>query len=77
MSSVILQAESLNLPESIAVKFKGKKVELTEDDGIVTIKPIKINDSDCTVGLIGMLAGNSEMTVNKFLDRKRADKELE
>jgi hypothetical protein len=37
---------------------------------------VKENE-DCTIGLRGMFAGNPNMSVDKFLERNRADKELD
>ena len=75
MSSVILQADSLNLPESYATMLKGKKVELIKnDDDSIVIKPI---DLDTVISeMRGVLKGSNFGTA-KFLDQKRRDKELE
>ena len=49
---------------------------MTEVDGVIQLVPVKEN-TDCTVGLRGLFAGDTNMTVDKFLERKRADKELD
>ena len=72
MASVILQAETLNLPETIAFKLRGKKVELTESGDVITIKPIQsVIDAAC-----GMLKSDGH-AVDRFMERKRLEKELE
>ena len=72
MSSIILQAEALNLPEPIALKLRGKKVELTEDEGAIIIKPVQSAiDVAC-----GMLKSDGRV-VDRFMEQKRLEKELE
>jgi hypothetical protein len=46
---------------------------------MIQLMPVNenIGDADCTIGLRGMFAGFPEMSINKFLERKHADKELE
>ena len=53
-----------------------EKVRVKEIGGMIQLVPVKESD-DCTVGLRGILAGYDAMSVDKFLERKRADKELE
>jgi len=72
MSSVILQAETLNLPEVFAFKLRGKKVELIENGDVITISPIKFP----TEALHGMFKSDGH-AVDRFLERKRLEKELE
>jgi len=73
MSAIILQAEKLNLPESLAVKLRGKKVELIENsDTTITIKPVQcVIDVAC-----GMLESDGH-AVDRFMAEKRLEKELE
>ena len=72
MSSVILQAEALNLPESLAAKLRGKKVELMESEGLIIIKPVQnAVDSAC-----GMFKSDGLVT-DRFMKRKQLEKELE
>ena len=47
-----------------------------ENDGVIQLMPVKEN-IDCTIGLRGILADYDEMSVDKFLERKRADAELD
>jgi len=64
------------LPEFLVKIIPTEKVRVKEVDGIVQIMPVKEN-SDCTIGLRGILAGYDDMSVDKFLERKHADKELD
>ena len=55
-----------------------EKVRVSERDGVIQLLPVRDNDSgDETFGIRGMFAGDPNMTVEKFLERKRADKERE
>jgi len=72
MSSVILQAESLNLPEAFAFKVRGKKVEITQSGDTIMINPVKSS----AVSMRGMFKGDGRV-VDRFLERKRLEKELE
>ena len=72
MSTMILQAERLNLPEPLAVKLRGKKVELVESGDSIIINPVQ-----CTIkSMRGMLKSDGH-EVDRFLARMREDKELE
>ena len=72
MGAAVLQAETLNLPERFASKFRGKKVEIFEDGDAITIKPVRcVIDEAC-----GMLKGSSFGT-EEFMKQKRMDKALE
>ena len=64
------------LPTLLFRLFSTAKVSITEVDGGVQIVPIKEREGSID-GLIGILADYPEMSVNKFLERKRADKELD
>ena len=64
------------LPDILFKLIKTKKVRVKESDGVIQLMPVKEN-ADCTIGLRGMFAGDSNMTVDKFLERMRADKELD
>jgi hypothetical protein len=69
---MILKAEQLNLPEHIAKKLQGKKIELVETNEGILIKPIE----DPIKELRGFLAGG-KFTSEAYLEQKRRDKELE
>ena len=64
------------LPEFLIKIMPTEKVRVREVDGIVQIMPVKEN-TDCTIGLRGILAGYDDMSVDKFLERMHADKELD
>ena len=64
------------LPEILFKLIPTEKVRVKEANGIIQLTPIKEN-ADCTIGLRGILSGYPEMSVEKFLERKHADKELD
>jgi len=74
MTEMILNTKTL--PEFLFRLIRTEKVRVKETDGIIQLTPIKENE-DCTIGLRGMFAGDPNMTVEKFLERKRSDKELD
>jgi len=63
-------------PEILFKLIPTEKVRVKEMDGVIQLMPVNEN-SDCTIGLRGILADSDVMSVDKFLERKRADKELE
>ena len=63
------------LPPLLLRLFSTSKVSVSEADGGIHIVPLKEETS--IDGLIGILADYPEMSVDKFLARKRADKELD
>jgi hypothetical protein len=64
------------LPEILFKMIRTEKVRVKESDGIVHLIPVE-DKADCTIGLRGILAGYEVMSVDNFLERKRADKELD
>ncbi|MCL2378410.1 MAG: hypothetical protein FWC77_04700 [Defluviitaleaceae bacterium] len=68
--------ERTALPDLLYSLIFTDKVRVSESNGVVQVEPVK-NEVDCTIGLRGMFAGDPNMTVNKFLERKRTDKELD
>ena len=74
MAEIVLNTNTL--PEVLLKLIPAEKVRVREIDGIIQLVPVKDN-VDCTIGLRGMFAGDTEMTVDKFLERMRADKELD
>jgi len=72
MSSVILQAETLNLPEIFAFKLRGKKVELVESGDVIIINPIK-SPIELACGILK----SDGHEVDRFMERKQFEKELE
>ena len=66
------------LPELLFRLFSTDKVQVTEVGGGVQVMPVKEVAGDNSLGsLAGMFAGDPNMSVEKFLERKRADKELD
>jgi len=63
-------------PDILFKLIPTEKVRVKEVDGVVQLMPVKENE-DCTIGLRGILADYDIMSVDKFLERCRADKELE
>ena len=74
MNDTIMQTRAF--PEILFKLIPTEKVRVTEIDGMVQLMPVKENE-DCTIGLRGILADYPEMSVENFLKRKRADKELD
>jgi hypothetical protein len=67
------------LPDFLFRHIPTEKVRVREVSGMIQLTPINenIEETDCTVGLRGMFAGFPELSVDAFLGRKHADKELE
>ena len=63
-------------PEVLFQLIPTEKVRVKEIDGMIQLMPVKEN-ADCTAGLRGILADCDEMSVDKFLERMRTDKELD
>jgi len=64
------------LPEILFRTIMTKKVLVKESDGVIMIMPVK-EDIDCTSSLRGMFSEYPEITIDKFLERKHADRELD
>lgn len=74
MENNVIERESL--PPLLFKLIPTEKVRVSEFNGIVQLEPI-LEDFDVTAGLRGMFKGCPEMTVDKFLESCRADKELD
>jgi len=74
MSETVMNTKALS--EVLFKLIKTKKVRVKESNGIIQLMPVK-DSEDCTIGLRGILAGYDDMSVDKFLERKRADKGLD
>ncbi|ADY55397.1 hypothetical protein Sgly_1071 [Syntrophobotulus glycolicus DSM 8271] len=72
MSVVIFKADQLNLPEHIAKKLKGRKIEFVETNEGILLRPVE----DPIKELRGFQEG-SKFTTEAYLQQKRQDKELE
>ena len=63
-------------PEILFKLITTEKVLIKEANGVIQLIPVYEN-TDCTVGLRGLLADCDDMSVDSFLRRKLADKELD
>ena len=72
MGIVVLKADELNLPEAIAKKLKGRKVEITYEGERIIITPI----DNPVLKARGMFKGGNFST-EKLMEQKRLDKEIE
>lgn len=68
----VFKVEQLNLPEHIAKKLKGRKIEFVETNEGILIKPVE----DHIKELRGFLEG-SKFTTEDYLQQKYQDKEIE
>jgi hypothetical protein len=77
MTERIMNTDSLQ--SFFSATFRTKQVLVRENNLIVTIEPLELANekSDCTAGLRGMFKNYAELSVDKFLERKHADKELD
>ena len=64
------------VPTLLLRLFSTSRVRVSENDGFIQLAPVR-DEEDCTVGLRGLLADCDDMSVDKFLARMRADKELD
>ena len=74
MTESVINTKSL--PEILFRLIPTEKVRVREADGVIQLTPVK-ETADCTIGLRGILAEYDDMSVDKFLERKRAEKELD
>ncbi|MDR1733100.1 MAG: hypothetical protein LBR61_13520 [Synergistaceae bacterium] len=74
MNDLILNADTL--PEPLLRLIRTDRVRVREEGGEIRLTPIG-ETFDCTAGLRGMLAGCESISVDKFLERKHADRELD
>ncbi|MDR3164074.1 MAG: hypothetical protein LBU13_00685 [Synergistaceae bacterium] len=74
MNDLILNANTL--PEPLFHLIEADKVRVKKEGRLITMMPLE-EPFDCVAGLRGMLAGNTAISVDKFLERKHADKELD
>ena len=73
MTNMIINADIL--PEPLFSLVQSEKIRVLEDDGIITMTPIK-EEFDCTAELYGVCS-DGKLTLDKFLEWKHADKEFE
>jgi hypothetical protein len=74
MTETVLNTKTL--PEALSKLIRTEKVKVRETDGEIHLIPIQ-EPIDYISKLRGSLANYPEMSVDKFLERKHADKELE
>jgi hypothetical protein len=74
MTETIMNTKAL--PEILFKLIQTEKVKVCESEEEIRLVPVREID-DCTLGLRGLFADYPEMSVDKFLERKHADKELE
>ena len=74
MSETVLNTKAL--PETLFRLIQTEKVALHETDGEIRLIPIQ-EPIDYIAKLRGSLAAYPDMSVDKFLARKYADKELD
>ena len=74
MSEMVLDTKAL--PETLFQLIQTEKVTLREADGEIRLIPIQ-EPIDYIAKLRGSLAAYPDMSVDKFLARKHADKELD
>ena len=72
MSLMIMQADALNLPEPLALQFRGKKVELAAKGETITIQPVR----SAIFAARGMRKGGKFDTA-KLLAQKQLEKDME
>jgi len=72
LETIIVKSEELNLPEKMAVKLKGKELELIETNEGILIKPVRITKKS----IRGILKGTGVST-ELFSQIKKEEKELE
>jgi len=72
MEAAILQGNLLKLPERIARRLRGTRFDITETEEGILLKP----SNNAIAEARGFLKGRG-FTTNEYLERKKADKELE
>ena len=74
MSETVISTKAL--PEILFKLITTEKVRIKETEDMIQLVPI-VENTDCTIGLRGMFAGDPNLTVDKYLEGKQAEKELE
>jgi virulence-associated protein VagC len=69
MNTFIMKADALNLPQPLAIKFKGQEVELIEHGDSVLISPTE----DIIDRTFGMFKSDGHR-VDRFLEEKHKGK---
>jgi len=75
MSDIILSTSTL--PEPIYRRIRSDKVRVHEENGAIILTPIdSIKQAETTERLCGMFMSDGH-TVDRFMEQKRLEKELE
>ncbi|MDR0445991.1 MAG: hypothetical protein LBH17_03000 [Oscillospiraceae bacterium] len=74
MTEQIMSVEALQT--YLITMFPAQQVRVRRRDSVVTIEPAG-EEADCTIALRGMFKDCPDMSVDRFLERKHADKELD
>ncbi|MDR1993267.1 MAG: hypothetical protein LBQ98_07240 [Nitrososphaerota archaeon] len=74
MTETVLNTKTL--PEALSKLIRTEKVKIQQTDGEIRLIPIQ-EPIDYISELRGLLADYPQMSVDKFLERKHADKDLE
>jgi len=72
MSSIILKTKDLNLPEPIATKLKGTRVEVVETGDGILLRPLAAS----VLSARGILKGKG-LTTKEFAELTKEDKSRE
>ncbi|MDR1568786.1 MAG: hypothetical protein LBS33_08945 [Streptococcaceae bacterium] len=75
MTEQVMDLDGLN--KFIVTNFQTTKILVSIQNQILIIKPFCTENFDYTNGLLGILSGHPELTVEKFLERKQSEKELD
>ena len=70
-NSVILQTDTLNLPDMFTARLRSKKVEISASEQVIIIKPYKSSLLDAPK----LKSDGHE--VDRFMERKQQEKRLE
>ena len=74
MTDSVMHTKSL--PEVLFRLIPTEKVRVRETNGVIQLTPVQ-EATNCVANLRGMFSAYPEMSVNEFLKRKHADKDLE
>ena len=74
MTEIVMNTNTL--PEFLLKMISAEKVRVKVIDSMIQLIPV-IENFDCTIGLRGMFTGDPNLTVDRYLERKRAEKELD
>ena len=74
MAEMVLNTSAL--PEPLIRLIPTQTIRVKKVDEVIQLTPI-MDKTDCTIGLRGILEDCDDLSVNKFLERKRINKELD